>query len=260
MRTARRAMIAGLLGLSALGLVACTKSAAPPAAPVATTTQQQSPPDTLKAALDKLTGASYDLTTTLVDRNSTTTVVASVAARTSAHVKVDGDEAGTMIHVDSIFINDDAWFKVDFSSFNAHFGIDPTKWMKADLSKLGHRTGPPDLTGADVMDTHELFTTVVSVTRADDTHLSGTVDLTAAKADVSDPQTMAAAGPAAKAAPFTVTLDDQGRITDVHYTIPGTKSDFQAHYSNYGSPSPIQPPDPTGVIPMPASVYAAINS
>jgi hypothetical protein len=254
-------MVAGLLVLSALGLVACTSTPSSSTAPpvTTTTTQQQSPSDTLKAALDKLTGASYDFTTTLVDRNSTTTVVASAAGRTSARVKVDGDEGGAMIHLDSVYINGDVWFKVDLASFNARFGIDPTKWMKADLSKLTGRTGPPDLTGPDVMQTHALFTKVVTVTRTDDTHLTGTVDLTAAKADISDPATMAAAGPAAKTAPFTVTLDDQGRITAVTYTIPGTKSDFQAHYSNYGSPSPIQPPDPATVIPMPASVYAALN-
>jgi hypothetical protein len=264
-RTTGRVAIAAGLAVCGLALVACSTPAAGPATTPTTTgttaPERLSPSDALASALDKLTGASYDYSTNLVDRNSTTTLSGSVDGRTGARVTIDGNEAGTVIHQEVILINGDAWFKLDFSTFNARFGIDPTKWMKADLSKLPHFTGPPDLTGKDVLDTHSLFTVLGDVTETDSTHLSGTFDLTAATGfDRSDPATVAAAGPAAKTAPFTATVDDQGRLTQVTYTVPGTKISFQMQCSHYGSPSAITPPDPATVIPMPAKVYSAITS
>ena len=91
-------------------------------------------------------------------------------------------------------------------------------------------------------------------------HLTGTVDLTAATGDVSDPATIAAAGVAAKAAPFLVRLDEQGRISNLSYNVPGTKTVFDVQYTNYGAPSMIEPPDASTVIPMPDKVYPALNS
>jgi hypothetical protein len=243
-----------------LSLAACTTPAALPVPPVTTTTQQLSPADALKAALDKLSGASYDFTNVLIDRNSSTSLLGSVKGRTSVQVTASGAEAGIAVHEQVVIINGDAWFKIDLSSLNAQFGIDPTKWMKADLSRLSSHAQPVDLAGPDVMKMHGLFTSVGTVTRPDSTHLTGTVDLTAATSNVSDPQTIAALGPPAKVAPFSVRIDDQGRPVDVSYYVPGTKSEFQWHYSNYGSPSAITPPDAATVIPMPDKVYAALSS
>jgi hypothetical protein len=253
-------MVAACLVLCGPALIACSTQSTPVATPPTTAILTPSGPDALKAALDRLTGASYDFTAKLVDRNSTTVLVGSVDGRTRAKVTVDGNEAGSNIHLETIIINGDGWFKIDSSSFDTQFGVDPTKWMKADLSRLNHRTGPPDLAGLDVLDTHGLFTTIGPVTRTDSTHMTGTVDLTAATGDVSDPATIAAAGAAAKSAPFLVSLDDQGRISHLSYSVPGTKTDFQVQYTNYGSPSLIEPPDATGVIPMPDKVYPALNS
>jgi hypothetical protein len=253
-------MAAVSVAVYGFALVACTSSAAHTSTPAttATATPTQSSSDALNAALDKLDYASYDYTSTLVDRNSTTNQSGSVDGRTRVRLDGDIDVAGTVDHLDFVIVEDAFYFKADLGAGNAQFGLDPTKWMKVDLTRLTHFTGPPDLAGPDVMEIHGLFVKVVTVTRTDDTHFAGTIDLTAATSNNSDPDTMAAAGAAAKTAPFTVTLDSQGRIADLGYTIPGTKSVFTAHYTHYGSPSPITAPG--SAIAMPDSVYSLINN
>ena len=86
--------------------------------------------------------------------------------------------------------------------------------MLVDQTKLtGADSKPFDLTGPDALDVAGLLTSVTNVTATDPTHLTGTVDLTAATGINSpDSDALTKAGAAAKATPFTVTLDDQGRL------------------------------------------------
>jgi hypothetical protein len=119
-----------------------------------------------------------------------------------------------------------------------------------------------DLDRADALDLTGLLSNVNSVTRTDATHLAGTVNLTAATG-VSRPRpdTLATAGAAAAAVPFTITLDDQGRLTDLNITGTGPASDLTEEFgiSSYGSPTQVTAPAAADVIDAPAVLYELLN-
>ena len=258
----RRSAVAALatVGLAGLALAACTS--APASTPPTAAPTTASPTETLTAALGKLKGQSYDVA--LTQQGGDTTGKGSVnAATTSASMQQGGTVEGQTVNVAAVQVGTSLWVKIDLgAATDAQAGIDPSKWMLVDPTKA---TGPKaktfDLTGSDAFDLAGLLTSTAGVT-ATGSMLSGTVDLTAATG-VSGPDssTLKAAGTAAKAVPFTATVDSQGRLTDLKVTAPANKAlDEEFVFSNYGSPSAIDTPAAADVIPATAVVYQILNT
>src|SRR5262249_10349875 len=124
----------------------------------------------------------------------------------------------------------------------------------------GKQAKPFDLSGSgDALDLAGFITKVANVKQTDATHLSGTIDLTAATGlSAPSADTLSKAGAPAKALPFTATLDHQGRITELKVT---GSSDLTAAFqlSNFGSPTPVQTPPASDVIEAPDSIYQFFN-
>jgi hypothetical protein len=216
----------------------------------------------LTAALAKLNGQSYNLTLSLL--NHSTTGHGSVdAAHDSASAELTTSALGQPIDIVETEVGSTIWLKINIGTLGSYAGIDPTKWLLIDRAKIA--TGMIesfDLTGTDALDLAGLLSTVSGVTRIDATHLTGTADLLAATGvSRPRPETLTAAGAAAMAVPFTVTLDDQGRLTDLILTGTGPASGLTQEFgiSSYSAATPVTAPAPATVIDAPPVLYQFLN-
>jgi hypothetical protein len=255
----RNLAVVSIVVATGLGLAACGTKAAP--APAATTTAPAlSPAEQLTAALGKLKGQSYDVTISSSRGNEKVSVD---AARHSATAALMFDAGGQSFSSTVTQVGQDQWIKIDLgSSLNAKGGINPTKWMLLDPKKLtGGSAHLFDLDGPDAMDTSGLFTKVSGVTAIDATHLSGTVDISAATGvSKLGKDALQAVGQKATAVPFTLTLDSEGRPAKIEFKGDVDQLIQTLTWSNYGSPTPITAPPAADVIPTNSLVYDVLNA
>jgi hypothetical protein len=180
----------------------------------------------------------------------------------AAQVNISGNVAGQSLAMGFILIGSDMWLKEDLgAAANKHFGINKSKWMHVDQSKIKNKAAlPVDSSGAASIGTSDMLTGLVSVQRTDDTHFTGTMDVTNANNLLSPDKTvLTRVGDKAKAVPFTATLDGQGRLSDLK--VDGTGIDpglsIETTFSNFGGTATIT--KPAGAIPAPAGVYTILN-
>jgi len=149
------------------------------------------------------------------------------------------------------------WMKIDLGTVSRRDGIEPKIWYRLALSKIADSDALPfDLEDAgDPLRVSDLFSAVADVRQPDPTHVTGTVDLSQADGSLSpDPADVDDAGPAAKAEPFTLVLDESGRPAHLH--LSGNHylaMDFA--FSHVGSPSPIKAPAASDVRKATSAVY-----
>jgi hypothetical protein len=106
-----------------------------------------------------------------------------------------------------------------------------------------------------------IMTGMTSLHRIDANHLGGTLDLARVTGHtLPDPEEVARAGAAATKAPFTVTADAQGRITDFRVDTKAFDPTLSLDvvFSNYGAGAPIVSPATT--VPAPKNVYTLFNN
>jgi hypothetical protein len=210
----------------------------------------------LTAAVGKLTGVGYDLKVTTGEGINGT---GSIDPTThSAAINAKGAVQGVDVEIGAVEIGADLYAKINLGPMTSTLGLDPTKWYQLDPTKVtGEQALPFDLSSPDALGIGGLLTSVTGLKAVDATHITGTVDLTKATGPAA-PSSGDATGQTA--VPFTVTLDDQGRISEVKVQADASHTsltqDFQ--FLNYGSPSAITKPD--GAIPAPDSVYSFLNS
>jgi hypothetical protein len=260
----RRIAVVGALIAAGLGLTACTTAGTTPGAtPTTTPPPTLSPTDALTAALGKLKTQGYDLT--LTQQGGLITGGGSVdASKTSATLEQKGTVDGATLDLSATQIGTTLWVKIDAGPLNSSVGVDPTKWMLVDQTKVtGAKSKTFDLAGSDALDISKLLASTSGVTRTDATHLSGTVDLTAATG-VSAPDSgdLSKAADAAKKVPFVATLDDQGNLTDLTITADVANKALSEEFklSNFGSQKPITAPAAADVVPAPDLVYTILNA
>ncbi|HKD97693.1 MAG TPA: hypothetical protein VKB69_08825 [Micromonosporaceae bacterium] len=244
----------GILAVAGLSLTACSSGSKP------SPTAQVAPADALNNALAQLKTTGYDVTLTDSQSHGTGSVD---PASSAATVQQSGVVEGTNITIAGTEIGPDKWVHLDLGALGQQAGVDATKWYHVDSSKLtGADAWPFELSGPDAFGVGEVLTAVTGVKATDATHLTGTVDLTQAtgpaKPSDSDLQT---AGAAAKTTPFTVVLDDKGRLASVSINADGFDKDLTKTiaFSNYGSPTAINPPDAASVVPAPDVIYQILN-
>ena len=262
----RRIAVAGLglLAAASLSLTACETTTTPiassSASPGTPTAGSGTASQALVGALGKLTGQGYNVTLTH-DTGAMTGTGSIDPANKSAALDEKGTISGQSVEINAVQVGTNLWAKIDLGALGSTFGIDSTKWYLIDETKLtGTDNAPFDLTGADALDAAKLLTSVTNVTATDSTHLTGTVDLSAATGVNSpDSDALTKAGALAKSIPFTVTLDDQGRPTDIKIssTSPGLSTEMT--FANYGSPTAVTAPATADVVPAPTGIYTFLN-
>jgi len=249
----------GMATLAVAGVAVSACGTNTPSSPGTTASASVAPEVALVNAISALKGQGFNLKVNVSGVAGTGSVDPKNNAGT---VEVKGNEGGVTADIAFTQIGSDLWAKVDLGSLSGQLGLDPTKWLKLDASKLtGDASKPFDLSGSsDAFDLAGLVKSVSNVKRTDATHITGTVDLTAAtglSAPGSD--TLDKAGASAKAVPFTATLDSQGRLTELAVTGSGElAADFQ--FTDFGSPDPVQAPPASDVVPAPDAVYQIFNS
>jgi len=209
-----------------------------------------------------LTQTSYDLTTSMAGGQMTGTGSIDPQAK-KATLNEQGNIAGQKLNISATQDGTSLYVKLDLGPMTKQLGIDPTKWMQLDESKMtGKDALPFDLSKGDAMDLTGLLSKVDDVKQPDATHLTGTVDLAAATGVNSpDSSDLSKAGKLADNVPFTLTLDSQGRPTNL--VIQGAKDlknlTVTMAFSNFGQASPINPPAAADTVPAPASIYKFMN-
>jgi len=138
----------------------------------------------------------------------------------------------------------------------------PKSWTKLDPAKLTDKSIVNELTGTgDPANIGPLVDAAATVTAGAKGSYSGTIDLTKSNVAgvVLTPAETTALGAAAKAIPFTATVDDKNRVTGFAMNIPAVgkrKAEVQSATYQY---LPLTLPSVKDAPPTPASVYKLMN-
>jgi hypothetical protein len=255
--------VALTLVLAIGGLAACgdDKPATPSAgsnsstAAAAPSPSKPAPKEVLTAAAESLDTTSYDFAIKQTDISGQGTLD---PATKSLAVNITGKLEGTSIALSYLAVAPDLWMKADLgAAANTQLGLNKTKWMLIDKSKVTDKSQlPVDEAGNPAIGTSDMLKSVSDVKQTDATHFTGTVDVTDAGSLLSpDADVLKKVGDKAKAVPFSATIDDKGRLTD--FKTDGASIDpaltLEISFSNFGATKPIA--KPTGAVPAPANVY-----
>ena len=125
-----------------------------------------------------------------------------------------------------------------------------------DKSAFGFSAGENDPAESD-----KLVKGVVDAKRVDDRHYTITLDLTKTNSSSVNDK-VSKLGDKAKAVPGTVTLDDQGRLSEITVDLSAIDpaASVKVTYSDYGTPVTVNPPPKSQTIEAPAAVYGMFNS
>jgi hypothetical protein len=259
----------GLLAVLGLGLTACGSSSASATggstSAAAPSTKATSAPPSADAALvgsiAAISGLSYDLTLTAAGSTGSGSVDPSHQA---VHLDAKASQDGNELKLGLTAIGTNLWVKLDLGPLNKQVGLNPAKWIKVDASKIDLSSlGVDILNNTDVLDLSPMQKAMSNVKLADPTHITGTIDLTALTGALApDSDALTKAGAAAKTVPFTVTLDNQGRLKELK--IDGdsiaTGLSLDIGVSNIGSGKKVAAPPASQVIPAPSVIYQILGS
>ncbi len=264
----RRRLAGAALTLAALVVLAplsgCT--AAQPAAVVhwqAPVTSPDEPRQALEASVAALAKTSYSMKVT-TGGGATGSGAADWATR-SAQLKLTFTAGSTRNVTEAVTVTGEFWVRLDYGrSQNKALGITANAWARIDPAKVRALTALPiDISGTNddnPFDMHGWTRATSTVERVDATHLRGTVDLLKA-GGVLGPTASGrqALRTGASTAPFTATVDDQGRLT--RFTVDAAdlnpELSYDITFTGYGQPVTVSRPAKAGE--ASAKLYAYYN-
>jgi hypothetical protein len=232
-------------------LAGCGAKLGTTAAASASPSPTVAPKDALLAAAKPLATSSYQFTV-----KSGLTNGSGAVDPLNASGKVSATEAvgGASVKLDVIRIKGNVWVKADLGALNAALGVDPTKYAHIDITKLTNPDLPFDLKG-DPMDAAGLLAGVTDVTTTDGKTYTGTVDLTKATGVLApDSQTLQKAAGKANAVPFTATVDDNGRLTDVKIVAADPTLTTEVSFTGFETAANVSAPADADVVEAPAGI------
>jgi hypothetical protein len=254
-----------LIAVAALGVAVAVPSAAS-----ANAVRAPSASDALATAISSIKGLGYNVHgtsgSTASGGTGSATATGSVdPTAKAATVEFKGSAQGTPIDIAFTEVDNTLYGRFDIGAAQSQLGTDPEQWYTIDQSKITNPHSVPfDLSGeTDAFGVGGLMTSTNDVKYpdpSDPTHITGTVDLTAAQGvNAPDPSTLGDAGQDASATPFSATIDSQGRLTDIKINADGFDGDLSEEiaYTDFGSPTPVTAP--ANSTPAPASAYAFFN-
>jgi hypothetical protein len=246
-----------LSGALALGLAGCSATAGGGTGGGVTTSPSAAASGS--AALAAVTGSTKALSQTSytfsVHSRGLTGDGAADPTRRAARISTQGTFGTGSATVDLVLLDQQAWAKVTGLT-----GI-PENWMHLDVARIGKSLGLT-LNGGDPADSSGLLAGVVSAQRQDANHYTAVIDLGKASGVAVDAATVAKLGAKAKTVPAKITLDDQGRLTDLTLdlaSVDPSLAPVEISYSGYGQPVTVTPPSDGTVTEAPNSLYQLLG-
>ncbi|WP_426510711.1 hypothetical protein ACPPVO_08700 [Dactylosporangium sp. McL0621] len=208
------------------------------------------------AAVKALQGVAYGYTMKIDD----VTGVVDPAGKRQA--RLDSVASGVRFSLEGIVLGGgERYFRTSIPAA----GVSAKKWYRFDRTKVAH-TEIIGLFETDDPTSSQDFVARVGRARLEDGgRITGTYDLTrGGDLGLADQAGLTALGERAKAAPFTVALDAQGRLASVRVTVPayaGTaERTLTVDYRDQGKPVQVTVPKPAEVAPANAAVYNLLNN
>lgn len=222
-------------------------------------TSQATAKDTLVSSLGALATTSYaiELTTQHLSASGSVDPAGKVVT-----VTAESTHDGQPLRVQALSIDEDSWAKIDLGSDSQKAGINPAKWLRLDPTKLTAAGSLPfdsaDL--ADAFDIRDVLNGIITVSRVDDQHFKGTIDLTGVHNVASLVPAGSKLGAAGTNVPFTAVTDHQGRLTHLQVGSVGEDYSFDLGISDYSAAAPIDPPNDVDVVTAPTTAYPLIKA
>jgi hypothetical protein len=227
----------------------------------------QTPKEALIASVPDGSEGRYRFTVTDADMTSTGEVDPTAKGVHIASAYTDKDLGFTM-NMAFLVVDQQAWTRITFTDTKSLTGLPelPDNWLRLDPTKVKDPDSMPlAFDGADPVNATSLLRSAVSANDKGSGRFDGTLDLTrASDAEVVDPDGLTALGEAAKAVPFTATVDAGGRLASITVEVPAAGEtpahQFVVTYADYGSAPAVSPPVAAEATDAPAAAYELLNA
>ncbi|GAA3457346.1 hypothetical protein GCM10018962_91800 [Dactylosporangium matsuzakiense] len=214
--------------------------------------------DVLVGAVKALQATTYGYTMKI--DNGTVTGVVDPAGKRQA--RLDSVASGVKFSLEGIVVGGgERYFRTSIPAA----GVNAKKWYRFDRTKVNHTEIIGLFETDDPTSSKDFAARVGEAHMGDEGKITGTYDLTrGGDLGLADRADLAALGARAKAAPFVVTLDAQGRLASVKVTVPeyaGTaQRTLTVDYRDLGKPVQLTVPKPAEIAQANAAVYNLLNN
>ncbi|HET6211728.1 MAG TPA: hypothetical protein VFE14_02515 [Micromonosporaceae bacterium] len=251
----RKALVATVaLATSLLFVAGCQKDSTTPSAGPSAAVK---PVDELIAAAAKLNTASYKY-----DMKAGEAAIKGAVdpATKSVKLSLTATTQGVSLNIDVLAIGTDFYAKIAGLPLP---GLDSSKWLHLDGTKVKSLESLGVSNLSDPTSAEQLGKQFVTVERNGDRGYKGTLDLTKGVSMGADKDAIAKLGDKAKAVPFEATVDSQGRLATLKFTVPAVGSDKETTvdvtYSDFGASVDLAKPAAADVVEAPASIYQMLG-
>lgn len=207
--------------------------------------------DELKDAVTKLSTTS---STFVMETGPAKINGASDPANKAVKMNVNASEGSQSVSIDIVAVGTDYYLKLSGLPIP---GIEAGKYMHLDGTKVKSlaQFGVENL--SDPTNTAQLAKQFDTVEKTGEGKYKGTMDIS--KSPGVDQDTLKNLGDKAKAIPFEATVDSEGRLTSLSFTVPATSSTpalpSKVTYKDFGSATKVEKPAASEVVEAPASIY-----
>ncbi|WP_433614187.1 hypothetical protein ACQP2P_07550 [Dactylosporangium sp. CA-139114] len=214
--------------------------------------------DALVVAVKALQGTTYGYTMK-IDNGTVTGVVDPTGKR---QARLDSVASGVKFSLEGIVLGGgERYFRTSIPAA----GVSAKKWYRFDRTKVTRTEIIGLFETKDPTSSQDFVSRVAQARLEAGGKITGTYDLTrGGDLGLADQAGLAALGDRAKAVPFVVTLDAQGRLASVLVTVPAyagaAERTLTVDYRDQGKPAQVTAPKAAEVAPANAAVYNLLNN
>jgi hypothetical protein len=247
------ALVAALsLGLTGCGNSGSGGGTASPSASASSAAPTLAPRDELTAAVQKLNEETVKVNFAMTGFSGQGAMdPAAKKMRISGNLGLGGEA----MKMDMIVLGEDIYLKMDGLATMSD------KWQHIDASKLPAGSQLRQMSGGDPVGANNLLSGVTEVRRVGEGRYQGTLDAT--KSTAADPEALRVFGDKAKAVPFTASLDERGRLTELTVDMQSlhqSLGQMKTTYSDFGVPVSVEKPAAGQIEEAPAELLRAFGS
>jgi len=252
----RRVAVAGLAALASLTLLttACTTK------PADTTAPAKSATEILNEAAAKTKDQSFTYTLSYGTLLTGDGAQSADGKSSKVNMNVSDAASGLNLKIGALVIGNDLYMKMDFGSLGAAipgFGSIGDKWMHIDKAKV--KPGSVLTVDPNSIGVEHYVKGVVSAEKSGDTEIKGTIDLAKSAPVGVDAGDIANLPAAERIAPFTATLDGDGRISKIVIMMPKVgqfpASALTTTFTGFGAAVEVAKPAAAQTVEAPDLIY-----